>query len=173
MMRLTSGLGLGAILAVTFGAAACNRGPNPADEVNRALKDAKLEMVSVDWDKDARIAHLKGTVESPTDKQRAHDVAAAAVGTSGRVLNEVTIKGVNDSTADDLDGRIKSNLKKMIDADSALRERDISFDVVNGVVTVKGEVNSAREKARVTELVREAAGVKDMANALEIKPPKR
>jgi osmotically-inducible protein OsmY len=136
------------------------------------LKDAKLEVVSVDWDRDARIAHLRGTVESPTDKQRAHDVAAAAVGTTGRVLNEVTLRGINDTTAGDLDSRIESNLKKMIDADSALRERDIDFDVVKGVVTVKGEVNSASEKARVTELVREAAGVKDMANALAIKPPK-
>jgi len=171
-MQLKGYTRLAAILSVTLGVAACNRAPTPADEVNRALKDAKLEAVSADWDKDARIAHLKGTVESATDKQRANDVAAAAVGTSGRVLNEVTIKGVNDATAGDLDSGIKSNLKKMIDADPTLRERDINFDVVNGVVTVKGEVNSASEKARVTELVREAAGVKDMANALQIKPPK-
>src|SRR4051812_31954273 len=171
-MQLIGRVGLAAILSVTLGFLACNRGPNPADEVNRALKDAKLETVNVDWDKDAHIAHLRGTVESPTDKQRAHDVAAAAVGTSGRVLNEVTIRGINDATAGDLDGRIKSGLKKVIDADPALRDRDINFEVVNGVVTVKGEVNSATEKARVTELVREAAGVKDLANALEIKPPK-
>jgi hypothetical protein len=67
---------------VALGFSACNRGPNPADEVDRALADGKLE---------------------------------------------------------------KSNLKKMIDGDTALREREINFDVVNGVVTVK---------------------------ALEIKPPK-
>lgn len=171
-MKLMGRLGFASILSVAVGFSACNRGPNPADEVNRALKDAKLEMVSVDWDRDARIAHLRGTVESSTDKRRAHEVAAAAVGTTGRVLNEVTIRGINDATAGDLDGRIKSGLKKMIDADTALRERDINFDVVNGVVTVKGEVNSASEKAHVSELVREAAGVKDLANALEIKPPK-
>src|SRR5262245_29107581 len=144
-MQLMGRFGFAAILSVALGFSACNKGPTPADEVNRALKDAKLDMVSVDWDKDARIAHLKGTVESPTDKQRAQDVAAAAVGTSGRVLNEVTIKGINDTTAGDLDSRIKSNLKAMIEADSALRERDINFDVANGVVTVKGEVHSARE----------------------------
>jgi len=44
--------------------------------------------------------------------------------------------------------------------------------VHNGVVTVKGEVRTAEEKNKVTELVRAAPGVKDMANALEIKPPK-
>ena len=171
-MQLMGRVGLAAILSVSVCSLACNRGPNPADEVNRALKDAKLETVSVDWDKETRIAHLRGTVESTTDKRRANDVATAAVGTSGRVLNEVTIRGINDTTADDLDSRIKNGLEKMIAADPTLRERAINFHVVNGVVTVKGEVNSASEKARVTELVREAAGVKDMANALEIKPPK-
>jgi osmotically-inducible protein OsmY len=40
--------------------------------------------------------------------------------------------------------------------------------ITNGVVTVKGEVQSAAEKQRVTDLTREAR-VKDMANALEIK----
>ena len=154
-------------------AVACHRGPDPRDNVNRALKDAQLDKVEVKWDDDAHIAHLRGTVETPTDKQRAEDVAAAAVGTSGRVLNELTIKGVNDTTASDLDGKIKSGLERMIDNDPALKNRNIDFDVNNGVVTVKGDVHSAAEKSRVTELVREAPGVKEMANALEIKPPKQ
>jgi BON domain-containing protein len=37
-----------------------------------------------------------------------------------------------------------------------LRDRDIDFDVHNGVVTVKGEVRTAEEKNKVTELVRAA-----------------
>ena len=56
----------------------------------------------------------------------------------------------------------------MVDDDKVLKDRDVHFDVTNGVVTVKGEVQSASEKTRVTELVRSAPGVKDMANALEI-----
>jgi hyperosmotically inducible periplasmic protein len=153
-------------------ASACNRAPDPQDNVNRALKDAQLDKVQVKWDDDAHIAHLRGTVDTPTDKQRAEDVASAAVGTSGRVLNELTIRGVNDSTAADLDGKIKSGLKKAIDGDPTLKDRNIDFDVTNGVVTVKGDVQSAAEKSRVSELVREAPGVKDLANALDIKPKK-
>ncbi len=42
-----------------------------------------------------------------------------------------------------------------------------------GVVTVKGEVRTAAEKARVTDLVKATPGVKDAANALEIKPAKK
>jgi osmotically-inducible protein OsmY len=88
------------------------------------------------------------------------------------VLNEVTIKGLNETTAGSLDGQIKNQLQKMLDNDPILRDRDVDFEVNNGVVTVKGEVRTADEKNKITELVRAAPGVKDMANALEIKPPK-
>jgi len=159
-------------LAAALAAGCRSNGPNPANEVQSGLKAANLSDVKVEWDSSARIAHLKGTVDRPTDRQRAEDIATATVGTTGKVLNEVTIKGLNDTTAGNLDGEIKSQLKKMRDADAILRDRDIDFEVNNGVVTVKGEVRNAEEKNRVTELVRAAPGVKDMANALEIKPPK-
>lgn len=164
----------GSVLALTcaLGAAACDRGPDPEAQVSKALKDAKLDDVKVDWDKEAHVAHLKGTVDQATDRQRAEDVATAAVGTSGRVLNEVTIENVNDRTADDLDGDIRTHLKEMVDKDQVLRDRDVNFDVNNGVVTVKGEVRTAAEKNKISEIVRSAPGVKDMANAVEIKPKK-
>ncbi len=167
-MQLFARTGLAFCLAA--GLAACNRGPDPSDNVNKALKDANLDSVKVNWDSGTRVAHLKGTVNRPTDRERAEDVAAAAVGTTGRVLNELTIKGINESTADDLDGEIRGHLEKMIDADERLRDRDINFDVNNGAVTVEGNVANAAEKTHVSELVRAAPGVKDMVNALEIKP---
>jgi osmotically-inducible protein OsmY len=148
-----------AVIAIAIGA--CNRAPDPSAGAEKALKDANLADVKVDWDSDARVAHLKGTVDSPTDRQRAEDVASAAVGTTGKVLNEVTIKGVNDRSAGDFDTEIKRTLKRMINDDPILRDRDIDVDVNNGAVTIKGEVRSAAEKSKVTQL-----------NALEIKPPK-
>ena len=129
--------------------------------------------MKIDWDSNARVAHLTGTVDTPTDRQRAEDVASAAVGTTGKVLNELTIKGVNDKTAGEFDGQIKRTLKKMVNDDPVLRGRNIDFDVNNGAVTVKGVVQTAAEKSKVTELVQAAPGVKDMANALEIKEGKK
>ena len=158
-------------LGVTVALTACNRGPNPSDEVTRSLKQANLNEVSVDWDGSARVAHLKGTVEKPTDRARAEEIAAAAVGTTGKVLNEVTIKGLNEKTAGNLDGDIKDQLRKMVDNDPVLRDRRIKFEVNNGAVLVKGEVQTTGEKAKLTELVRAAPGVKDFANAVEIKSP--
>ena len=76
------------------------------------------------------------------------------------MLNEVTIKNVNDKTAGDMDRDINKHLKDAVDADQVLRDRDIDFDVNNGAVTVKGTVHTAAEKNKVTQLVQAAPGVK-------------
>jgi osmotically-inducible protein OsmY len=169
MARISSSAGLAVALVV---AGACNRGPDPGDQVNKALKDAKLDEVKVDWDKDARIAHLTGSVDQATDRERAEDVAVATVGTTGRVLNEVMIKNAGAAPAGDLDGGIRSYLKDTMAQDPGLRDLDIVFDVNNGVVTVNGDVRTPAEKSKVTDLVRAAPGVKNVANALEIRPAK-
>jgi osmotically-inducible protein OsmY len=158
---------------LALAAGACNKqAPDPSDRMKQALDQANIKDVNVDWDKDARVAHLKGSVDSSRERERAESVAETAVGTSGKVLNELTIKEVNDKTADDMDGRIRSSLKDMVDRDQVLRDRDIDFDVNNGVVTVKGEVRTTAEKTKVSDMVKAAPGVKDFANALEIKPKK-
>jgi osmotically-inducible protein OsmY len=161
-----------AAVVLALGIGACSSEPGPVANTEKALKDAHLNDVKVDWDKDTRIAHLRGTVDSPTDRARAEQVAASTVGTTGKVLNEVTIKGLNEDNADDLDGQIRSTLKRMLANDPILKDRDVKFDVTNGVVTVKGDVRSVAEKSKVTDIVRSAPGVKDFANALEIKPEK-
>jgi osmotically-inducible protein OsmY len=151
----------------------CNREPDVGQQVERSLDQANIDDVNVDWDKEGKVVHLKGEVDSAEERQRAEQVAGAAVGTSGTVLNELTVDGMNDDAADDMDGQIRDRLSEMIDRDRTLTDRDISFDVNNGVVTVKGTVRSAAEKNRVTELVKAAAGVKDLANTLEIEAPAR
>jgi len=153
--------------AVAFG---CGRGEDTRENVAKALEQANLRNVAVDVDNDSNIVHLKGTVGTMAERTRAEEVATAAVGTSGRVLNELTVEGLNSETADDLDDEIQDTLDRMVDNDPVLRERDINFEVTNGMVTVKGEVRNAREKDQVTQILKAAPGVKDFANALEIHP---
>jgi osmotically-inducible protein OsmY len=68
-----------------------------------------------------------------------------------------------------MDGQIRDRLSEMIDNHATLKDRNIDFDVNNGVVTVTGDVRTAAEKQQVDELVKAAPGVKDFANSLEIK----
>src|SRR5438128_5834354 len=165
-MKIMTRVGAVACLMGAVAISACSHGPDPSDDVSKALRSANLNEVTVNWDGSARIAHLRGTVDRPTDRLRAEEVANAAVGTTGKILNEVTIKGLNEKNAGNLDREIKSQLKDMVKSDPILRDRDLSFEVTNGVVTVKGEVRTADEKTKVTELVRAAPGVNDMENAL-------
>ena len=157
---------LHALLVSTAMALACGGREDTKANVEKALEQANIPNVEVAVDEN--IVHLKGTVGTMSHRTRAEEVASAAVGTSGRVLNELTVEGLNEDTADDLDDDLEDVLDRMIDNDPVLRERDINFEVANGAVTVKGEVRSADEKNKVTQIVKAAPGVKDFANALEI-----
>jgi hyperosmotically inducible periplasmic protein len=157
---------LTAVAAIAIG---CGRAPDTEENVRKALDQANMQAVQVTVDNDANIVHLKGTVETIGDRTRAEEVASATVGTTGRVLNELTVKGLNDETAGDLDDEIDDALDRTVNKDPVLKERDIDFRVVNGMVTITGEVASAAEKARVEQLAKAAPGVKDVANGLEIK----
>ena len=156
-----------AALAICVGVA-CHHGTDTEDHVRKALDQANMQQVGVRVDQDEHIVHLRGTVGSMAERSRAQEVAGAVVGTSGRVLNELIVRGVNDTTAGDLDDDIRTNLDDTIDNDPTLKQRDINFEVVNGVVTIKGEVRSADEKNRVGQLTQAAPGVKDVANGLHI-----
>jgi len=167
-MRLR-GIASLAVFATAIGVG-CQSGPDTKDDVRKALDQANMQQVTVKVDDPERIVHLQGIVGSMEERSRAQEVADAVVGTSGRVLNELTVKGVNDTTADDLDGRIKDALDQVIDNDPTLKQRDINFDVTNGMVTIRGDVRTADEKNRAGVLAKAAPGVKDVANGLKIEP---
>ena len=154
-------------------AGACNRGPDPKEQVSDQLKTANIHDVNVDYDRDAKVVHLKGAVDSAAERARAEQIAERAVGTTGRVANELTVKGVTDRTADDHDGDIRSELKAKVDNDSVLKDRDINFDVNNGVVTIKGDVGTAAEKQKVGQMAQSTQNVKDVVNSLDVKPDNR
>jgi osmotically-inducible protein OsmY len=105
-----------------------------------------MQEVAVKVDGESSIVHLKGTVGSMAVRSRAEEVADAVVGTSGRVLNELTVKGLNDTTADDLDGQIHKGLDKMIDNDPTLKQRDVNFDVANGGARGEGRCQRAPDQ---------------------------
>ena len=131
-----------AVMVALIAAYGCQRGADTKGDVRKALDQANMQNVEIKVDNDEHIVHLQGVVGSMADRTRAQEVADAVVGTSGRVLNELTVNGVNDKTAGDLDGDIRTNLDRMIDNDPTLKERNLEFDVVNGMVTIKGDVRT-------------------------------
>jgi len=147
----------------------CTRGPDPKNLVADELKNANINDVNVDYDRKAQVVHLKGAVDSAAERSRAEDIARRAVGTSGTVANELTVKGVDQRTADDHDGDIRRVLKDKVDIDPALNDRHINFDVNNGVVTIKGDVRTAAEKQKVGQMAQSTENVKEVVNSLDVK----
>jgi osmotically-inducible protein OsmY len=169
MRRLIHAAAIAGLLSAAQFSAACNRQPDVKDHVQQSLKQANIEHVNVDYDRNARVVHLKGNVANSTERQRAEQVASAAVGTSGTVLNELTVENMDERTADNQDGAIRDRLREMVSNDPTLKDRNINFDVNNGVVTVRGDVRSAAEKTKVGQMVKTAPGIKDFANELEVR----
>ena len=69
------------------------------------------------------------------------------------------------------DTHLELRLIDRIELDSFLRDREIRIAVDDGVVYVTGEVWTPLEKRRVGDLLRHVAGVIDVANQLEVRPP--
>ena len=146
------------------------REPDYEDQANKALEGANLGDVDVDYDESERVVHVSGTVPTESDRQRAGDIVEQAVNNGARVANEVTVAGGHEEIADDLDGGIETRLENRIELDPALKDRSISFDANNGVVTITGRVDNAAEKERVETMTRTEDGVRDVTNALEVGP---
>lgn len=66
------------------------------------------------------------------------------------------------------DRGIRRNLNLAIAQDPSLKERQISFLVSNGDVSVTGIVKSEDERKKINELAMNIVGVKSVANALRV-----
>jgi osmotically-inducible protein OsmY len=160
-----------ALLAAGALVASCGRNePNYEDVADRALDGAGLQAAEADYDADAKVIHVTGTVASEADRQRAGDVVSAAVGSGAQVANEVTVEGGHEKTANDFDDAIETRLNNMVQLDAALKEHSISFDASEGVVTVTGRVPTVAMKDRVGTMAKAEAGVRDVVNSLEVGP---
>jgi osmotically-inducible protein OsmY len=159
--------------ALMIASAACGpRNPDYEKTADTALSNAALDKVNADYDNDAKTIHLKGTVDTENDRQRAADVVQKAVGNGARVANEVTVANKDEKIANDFDGSIETRLKELVNNEPGLKDESISFDANNGVVTITGTVKSSAERDHVGDLARSQPGVKDVVNSLEVKANK-
>lgn len=77
----------------------------------------------------------------------------------------------DDSLVHAFDTQLEMRVVDRIELDAFLREREIYLEVADGVVNVTGEVWTPLEKQRVGDLIRNVAGVIDVANDLAVRPP--
>lgn len=97
--------------------------------------------------------------------------ARPPVGDAERVRERQPIVA-DDSLVHAFDESIETRLVDRLELDNSLRHRSIHVRVADGMVNITGEVWTPLEKERVGELVRSVAGVIDVANDLDIRPPR-
>lgn len=175
-MRNTTHVFVAAAIALTaLTGTACNRerAESPEKAVDTALERERVSGVDTDWDADNRVLHLKGTVASDADRARAEAIATQAVGTSGKVANELTLDGPSERAADNLDGTLEDHIEKLIEEDPTLKGRDLDAAVNNGVVTLTGDVASDADKKRLNDLVARVPGVQEVVNSVKVVAARR
>jgi osmotically-inducible protein OsmY len=140
-------------------------------DIRASLDKAGLKDVSVDQDRDKGVVTLSGKV--PTEGEKTQAAAIANSWSGGQVvanqIEVVTPGDESDSKAvnSDLDKGIEKNL------DAALIQKDlhddVSYEVKNAVVTLKGEVNSQARRSDAEKTAASVPNVKQVVNNLQIK----
>ena len=80
-------------------------------------------------------------------------------------------KQSKDTIGDTLDDAwIHTKIVAKLIADTATPERKINVDVVDNLVTLRGTVDSAEQKAEAEKIAKETEGVKSVKNQLQVAP---
>jgi osmotically-inducible protein OsmY len=150
------------------------KSPEVASEIRKSLNQSGYKDVSVGQDRDKGVVTLTGHVPSNSDKQQVESIAKSmAVGQVVSDQIEVLPPGAeSDAKAvnSDLDKGIDKNL------DAALIQNklkgNVSYDVKNGVVTLKGTVNSQIRRTQAEHIASSVPNVQQVVNELQVKNQK-
>jgi hyperosmotically inducible protein len=150
------------------------KSPDVADNIRKALDQANFKDVSVSQDRDKGVVTLTGTTASEADKAQAESIAKS-IAASQVVANQIAVRPPgNESVAKDVDSDLDKAIEKNLHAQLVRNklDRDVRYDVKNGVVTLKGTVNSQTRRAMVEKLATGVPNVHQVVNELEVKGQK-
>jgi hyperosmotically inducible protein len=162
------------VITATIGCSTQKKAPDVTIDVRQALDQAGLNDVKVSQDRDKGVVTLSGNVPSDDDKGRAESITRSLAG-SEVVSNEIGVRPTGDeSTAKKVDSELDSGIDKNLTAMLVQHrmKKDVSYDVNNGVVTLKGKVPSQTQRNSVEKLAGQVPNVKQVVNELEVKNQK-
>ncbi len=142
------------------------------DKVEQSLNQNGLGKVKVDEDRDKGVVTLKGDVQSAAEKLRAEQLAQQAA--PGRIIaNELAVRpsGMEDTAKkvdSNTDDAIEDHFKAMIAANK-WENQHIRSDAKNGVLTLKGDVDTPAQRSEVEKSAASIPGVHQVVNELTVK----
>jgi hyperosmotically inducible protein len=150
--------------------------PDVKDQVSKALANAGYKDVKVATNNDKQLVTLTGDVKTQEDKDKAEEVAKSAA-TGFVVSNEIGVRpeGVEGDARkidSNVDSAIEKDFKAVIIA-NRLEKQHIRFDAKNGVLTLKGDVDTPGQRQQVEKLAASVPNVQQVVNELDVKGAKR
>src|SRR6266853_2975919 len=150
--------------------------PDVKDQVSKALANAGYKDVKVATNNDKQLVTLTGDVKTQEDKDKAEDLAKSAA--AGFVVaNEIGVRPESVESAAkkidyNVDDAIEKDFKAVIIA-NRLEKQHIRFDAKNGVLTLKGDVDTPGQRQQVEKLAATVPNVQQVVNELDVKGAKR
>jgi hyperosmotically inducible protein len=106
------------------------------------------------------------------DARQATNTPAVAQDNTGRNVRDRggETKTPDDQSESEADRTITQNIRKALTADDSLstNAKNVKIITNDGVVTLRGPVNSQEEKAEIEAKAKQVAGVKNVDNQLEV-----
>jgi len=150
------------------------KSPDVTDSIRKSLDQSGYKDVSVSQDRDKGVVTLGGTVPAESDKAQAESLAkSAAVGQV--VANQIAVRPPGDeSAAKTVDTDLDRAIEKSLDAALVKRKMDkgVSYDVKNGVVTLKGDTSSQSRRSAIEQIANGVPNVKQVVNEMQVKEQK-
>ena len=157
-----------------MGCSDTNKSPDVSDNIRKSLDQAGYKDVSVSQDRDKGVVTLSGTVATDSDKAQAESIAKAGAGAQV-VADQIAVRPPgNESVAKTVDSDTDKAIEKNLDAALVKNKLDkhVSYDVKNGVVTLKGDVMLAGGGRSGRKSRHRGADVKQVVNEIEVKNQK-
>ena len=175
-MRQFKLLALSMVLASAT-AVGCAHTDTKSPDVGRSIQDsldqAGLRDLHVNQDRDRGVVTLTGQVPSDDDKQRAESIAKS-IATGQVVSDEVGVVPPHDNDAKTINSDLDKAIAKNLDA--ALIQNDLNkavkYDVNNGVITLKGKVNSPSKRFEAQHVAASIPHVQQVVNELDVRDQK-
>ena len=175
-------LALGAALLMVVGlSVACSNnnkmktGKMDDSIIKNQLKQANLNDVNVKLDNDKKVVTLDGSVQTDDQKTEAEQIAKTAA-PDYVVSNQIGVRPENASgeaskVDSNLDDAIKSDWKAL-EAKNQWGNQHISTDVKNGVLTLKGDVDTQEQRTTIEKAAAKIPNVTQVVNELDVKSAK-
>lgn len=162
------------LMGALVGCSESAKAPDVTDNIRKSLDQSGYKDVSVSQDREKGVVTLSGTVATEGDKAQAESIAKSSAGAQV-VADQISVRPPgNESETRAVDSDVDKAIEKNVDAVLVKNKlkHDVSYDVKNGVVTLKGDVVSQGRRATVEKLVAGVPNVKQVVNELEIKNQK-